>query len=232
MDFRISGTAVQLGVFRSASHALHAPHNPQLEKVRSHECPRADAIRLAATLYVRNSKMTSRLAITTIDCRLSDATELFRSLRDKLSPRGDVVSEAGRQRTIELFGEPLSPREVVRRICDDVRSRGLDAVLHYTSKLDRRDLTAESMRVTPEELASAAKKASPEFLAAIRQIRDNITEFQRAVLPRDASETSADETGGHLRAGRCRCVSFDGAHDCGTRDDCRCSRNCNRGASD
>ncbi len=154
--------------------------------MRYHECPRADAIRLAPTLYVRKSKMTSRLAITTIDCRLSDATELFRSLRDKLSPRGDVVSEAGRQRTIELFGEPLSPREVVRRICDDVRGRGLDAVLHYTSKLDRRDLTAESMRVTPEELASAAMQASPEFLAAIRQIRDNITEFQRAVLPRDA----------------------------------------------
>jgi len=130
--------------------------------------------------------MTSPLAITTIDCRQGDATELFRRLRDKLSPRGDVVSESGRQRTIELFGEPLSPREVVSRICADVRNRGLDAVLHYTSKLDRRDLTAETIRVTPEELASAAAKASPEFLATIRRIRDNVSEFQRAVLPQDA----------------------------------------------
>ena len=130
--------------------------------------------------------MTSPLAITTIDCRQGDAAELFRQLRDKLSPRGDVVSEAGRQRTIELFGEPLNPREVVRRICDDVRSRGLEAVLHYTSKLDRRDLTPETIRVTPEELASAARQASPEFLDTIRKIRDNIAEFQRAVLPRDA----------------------------------------------
>ena len=64
------------------------------------------------------------LAIKTIDCRQGDAKPLFRDLRDKLSPRGDVVSEAGRQRTIDLFGEPLSPREVVKRICDDVRTKG------------------------------------------------------------------------------------------------------------
>lgn len=130
--------------------------------------------------------MTPQLAITTIDCHQGDAPELFRLLRNKLSPRGDVVSESGRLRTIELFGEPLSPREVVRRICDDVRKRGLDAVLHYTSKLDRCDLTPETMRVTPAELASAARQASPEFLQTIREIRDNISEFQRAVLPHDA----------------------------------------------
>ena len=130
--------------------------------------------------------MNVRLAITTIDCCQSDAKETFRQLRDKLSPRGDVVSETGRQRTIELFGEPLSPREVVCRICEDVRSRGLEAVLHYTSKLDRRDLTSQTIRITSEELASAARAASPEFLATVRQIRDNVAEFQRAVLPHDA----------------------------------------------
>ena len=130
--------------------------------------------------------MTSTLPITTIDCRQGGAEALFRQLRDKLSPRGDVVSEAGRQRTIELFGQALSPREVVRRICDDVRERGLDAVLHYTSKLDRCDLTPDTIRVTPDELASAAAHASPEFLATIRRIRDNVAEFQKAVLPQDA----------------------------------------------
>ncbi|HQX52290.1 MAG TPA: histidinol dehydrogenase [Planctomycetaceae bacterium] len=130
--------------------------------------------------------MTSQLAIQTIDCRQGDARELFRQLRDKLSPRGDVVSEAGRLRTVELFGEPLSPREVVRRICEDVRRRGLEAVLHYTSKLDQRDLTSETIRVTAEELAAAAGKASPEFLATVRQIRDNIVEFQKSLLPQDA----------------------------------------------
>ena len=92
------------------------------------------------------------LSITTIDCRQNDAAQLFRDLREKLSPRGDVVSEAGRQRTIELFGEALSPRDVVKRICGDVRERGMEAVLHYTSKLDRRDLTPATVRVTQAEL--------------------------------------------------------------------------------
>lgn len=130
--------------------------------------------------------MPDALTIPTIDCRQSDARDLFRQLRDKLSPRGDVVSEAGRQRTIELFGEPLSPREVVRRICEDVRIQGLSALLSYTSKLDRKDLTAETMRVSADELKDAASKADPEFLATVRQIRDNIREFQSAVLPKDA----------------------------------------------
>ena len=136
-------------------------------------------------LIAYNSTMPP-LSITTIDCRKGDARQLFRELRDKLSPRGDVVSEAGRQRTIDLFGEALSPREVVRRICGDVRERGIEAVLYYTSKLDRKDLTPATVRVTQAELEAASEKASPEFLNTIGQIRQNISEFQRAILPKDA----------------------------------------------
>ena len=131
--------------------------------------------------------MSVPLRIATIDCQRDNARELFRELRDKLSPRGEVVSEAGRQRTIELFGAPLSPREVVRRICDDVRSQGIQAVLHYTARLDRKELTPDTVRVSQAELAEAAAKADPEFLRTVRVIRDNIIEFQKAVLPLDAN---------------------------------------------
>ena len=140
----------------------------------------------------------SLFPIPTIDCRSNDAGELFRILREKLSPRGDVVSEAGRQRTIELFGEALSPRAVVQRICGDVRERGLSAVLDYTARLDGSELTADTVRVPQEELKSAAAAADPEFLATIRTIRDNITEFQSAVLPQDA-EVVRDVNGGVVR---------------------------------
>ncbi|MBL8818664.1 MAG: histidinol dehydrogenase [Planctomyces sp.] len=126
------------------------------------------------------------LNIQTIDCRRDQASELFRNLRDKLSPRGDVVSEAGRQRTIELFGEALSPRAVVQRICEDVRRRGLEAVLNYTARLDRKELTPQTLRVTAEELSEAAAQASPKLIETIRHIRDHVAEFQRAVLPSDA----------------------------------------------
>ena len=37
------------------------------------------------------------------------------ALRQTLVSQGDLVSPAGRQRTIEVFGEPLSPRQVVEK---------------------------------------------------------------------------------------------------------------------
>ncbi|MCA9025825.1 MAG: histidinol dehydrogenase [Planctomycetaceae bacterium] len=128
--------------------------------------------------------MTCNIPI--IDCTKDNAEELFAQLRDKLSPRGDVVSEAGRQRTIDLFGEALSPQQVVARICGEVEQGGLSVVLDYTAKLDGKQLTADTMRVSPEEFAAAHAAADEEFLATIRRIRDNIIEFQQAVLPKDA----------------------------------------------
>src|SRR5207249_2834577 len=111
------------------------------------------------------------------------------ALRQKLSPAGYVVSEAGRRRTVEVFGEPLTPQQVVERICGEVRLRGLAAVLEYSRKLDRAELTAATIRVSAGELAAAHAAADPQFLATIRRIRDNILEFQRAILHRDVEVT-------------------------------------------
>ena len=76
------------------------------------------------------------LQMKVIDCQQDDAEGALALLREKLSPRGDVVSEAGKQRTIELFGEPLSPQQVVERICSAVQHGGLAAVLDYRQRLD------------------------------------------------------------------------------------------------
>ncbi|MCA8996206.1 MAG: histidinol dehydrogenase [Planctomycetaceae bacterium] len=127
------------------------------------------------------------LKMLSIDCRNADAEPLFAELREKLSPRGDVVSEAGRKRTIELFGQPLTPQQVVEKICGDIHERGLSALLEYTQKLDRKELTAETIRVSAEELAEAHAQASEDFLAVIRQIRENILEFQTAILTKDVT---------------------------------------------
>ncbi len=89
------------------------------------------------------------LNIPTIDCRGTGATQLFADLREKLSPRGDVVSESGKARTIALFGEPLSPQQVVERICQSVRREGLDAVLEYTKLLDKKEITRETCASRP-----------------------------------------------------------------------------------
>ena len=125
------------------------------------------------------------LKIPVIDCSIQDPFQALAELRRKLSPQGDVVSEAGRQRTMALFGEPLAPRQVVQRICADVRERGLSAVLDYTAKLDGKSLSLETMRVSADELATAHAGCDKKFLETIRRIRENIVEFQSRILHED-----------------------------------------------
>src|SRR5262245_51801829 len=102
--------------------------------------------------------------ISQTDTRQPGAQAAIAGLREKLSPAGNVVSEAGRKKTIAVFGEPLSPAEVVERICSDVRQKGLDAVLRYTEKLDGVELTAANLRVSAADLEAAHAASSSEFL--------------------------------------------------------------------
>lgn len=131
--------------------------------------------------------MTSSLAIPRIDCASDDAREAIRALRRQLSPRGDVVSPRGRERTIAAFGEPLSPQQVVERICADVQRRGLEAVLDYTRRLDQVDLAPHEVRVSADELERARAQADPAYLRTIRTVRDRILAFQSGILHRSAA---------------------------------------------
>jgi len=120
-----------------------------------------------------------------IDLAATDGRAQLDALRGKLVSQGDVISPAGRQKTIDVFGEPLSPRQVVERICTDVRRDGLAALVDYSRRIDGAFVTAESLVVPPAALAAAHRAADPAFLAAVRRIRDRVERFQRAVLSRD-----------------------------------------------
>jgi len=124
--------------------------------------------------------------IQRINGRRSDAREALAALREALSPRGNIVSAEGRRRTLEVFGQELTPQQVVETICQDVQRRGIAAVLEYSARIDKAELTAETLRVTADELAAAHRQADPRLLAAIRRIRNNIREFQKLLLPNDA----------------------------------------------
>jgi len=137
------------------------------------------------------------LSITRIDTQQPDAAAALDTLRRKLSPSGDMVSEAGRKKTVEVFGVPLSPVEVVERICSDVRTRGLEAVLDYTAKFDKVKLTPDQVRVPEHELAAAHAAAGPTFLETDRRVRENIVRFQTAILHRDVQIDTPH--GGYLR---------------------------------
>lgn len=135
------------------------------------------------------------LNIRRIDSRREDIRAAMAELRRRLSPEGNVVSEAGRKRTIEVFGEPLSPVQVVQRICRDVKEKGLTALLDYSARIDKTTLTADTIRVPQEELCRAHSQADPELLSAVRRVRDRIRQFQEAILHHDVR---LDVPGGYL----------------------------------
>ena len=125
------------------------------------------------------------LKITRIDSRRDDIKAAMAELRGRLSPRGDVVSQEGRKRTIEIFGQPLTPAEVVERICRDVQEKGIQAVLDYSSRIDKAELTPQSIRVPQQELARAHAEADPEYLDTVRRVRERISNFQEVILHGD-----------------------------------------------
>ncbi len=128
---------------------------------------------------------SSKLNILHIDSRRDDIRAAMVELRRRLSPRGNVVTEAGRRLTVEVFGEPLSPAQVVERICRDVQEKGLAAVLDYSARIDKVDLTADTIRVPQEELDQAHDQADPKLLESVRRVRKHIRNFQQAVLHHD-----------------------------------------------
>ncbi len=132
--------------------------------------------------------MSNPLDLLTLDARSRDIGPELDALRKKLSPRGDVVSQRGREKTIEVFGEPLTPQQVVAKICADVQALGLKAVLDYTQKLDGVTVAPEQLRVSADELAAAHAAANAKLIRTVRRIRNNIEEFQRAILHADVDD--------------------------------------------
>lgn len=120
-----------------------------------------------------------------IELASADGRSRLDALRNKLVSQGEMVSPAGRQRTIDVFGEPLTPRQVVERICGDVRSKGIDSLLDYTRRIDGAAILRDRLFVEPEAFAAAHAAVGAGFLEAVRRIRERVERFQRAILNRD-----------------------------------------------
>lgn len=128
-----------------------------------------------------------------------DGAERIAALLSQLSIGGNVVSPRGRELTERVFGQPLTPVQVVERICEDVRVRGLAALLHYSEQLDGAKLTEETLRVSQAELEAAHAAANPQFLETIKQVRQNVMSFQLGLLHGDAVLTVPGERELRLR---------------------------------
>ena len=75
--------------------------------------------------------------------------------------------------------------EIVAEIIADVRSRGDEALFDYTARFDRLDLSAETIRVRPQEILEAREACSSEALGALNVAARRIRAFHEKQRPED-----------------------------------------------
>ncbi len=85
---------------------------------------------------------------------------------------------------------------VVADIIAQVRASGDAAVIALTAKFDRITLTADTLRITPDEMAQAIDEVAAEDRAALEHAAARIRAYHARQLPEDAQWT--DEAGATL----------------------------------
>ena len=141
------------------------------------------------------------LKMRRIDLTASNAAKELTKLRDQFRTEAEVASPKARKLSQSVFGQNLTMAQGVERICTEVKSQGLAAVLKYTESLDNVKLKLEDLRVPASELASAHAKADSDYLDTLRRLRYNIDSFQSGLLHRDAELRVA---GSHMISQRYR----------------------------
>ncbi len=83
--------------------------------------------------------------------------------------------------------------KIAKEVSDDIRVRGDEAVLEYTKKFDRVELTADTMKVTQEEIEAGYKRLDKETREAIEYAYKNIYDFHEKQLPEEMWFTMVDD---------------------------------------
>ncbi len=82
--------------------------------------------------------------------------------------------------------------KIAKEVSDDIRDRGDEAVLEYTAKFDKVQLTADTMKVTEEEIEAGYERLDTETREAIEYAYKNIYDFHEKQLPEEMWFTMVD----------------------------------------
>jgi histidinol dehydrogenase len=126
------------------------------------------------------------LKIRRIDTSNPHAARQLAALKNPFADQANVVSPSSRKLTQAVFGDAIPPVKAVEKICNDVRTKGMSALLNYTEKFDKIHLTPRQIRVSTEEMVAAFAAADAGFIETARRIRDNVLQFQIGLMSKDA----------------------------------------------
>lgn len=82
--------------------------------------------------------------------------------------------------------------ERVKRILEDVRLYGDDALIKYTKRFDRVKLSVKQFKVTPSEISGAYQNISPNFAPTLKRICENLTRFYKRQIKKPWKMKGAD----------------------------------------
>ena len=109
--------------------------------------------------------------------------------------------------------------EKVKRIIDDVRLEGDEALLKFTKKFDGVKLLPRQLRVSQIEISGAYQNISPNFVSSLKIIIENINKFYRKTIKKSwrmkggegvilgENYTALDKVGIYIPAGTAPLVS-------------------------
>ena len=83
--------------------------------------------------------------------------------------------------------------DTVAAIIDDVRARGDAALIDFSRRFVRLELTPETLRITPQEIAEAVASCDKSLIAALRLAADRIKVYHSRQRPQD--DTFVDTQG-------------------------------------
>jgi histidinol dehydrogenase len=103
---------------------------------------------------------------------------------------------------IDEEGGGSSKFEVVRGILRNVQRRGDEALVEYTRKFDKANVSATTLRVSREAIDKALREVKPGFLKALDVAIANLRRYQEAMMGREpdgiALETESGKKAGRL----------------------------------
>lgn len=82
--------------------------------------------------------------------------------------------------------------ERVKKIIDDVRVLGDEAILKYTKKFDGVKLSLRQLKVSEIEISGAYQNISPNFVSSLKVIIENVNRFYRKTLRKSWRMKDAD----------------------------------------
>jgi histidinol dehydrogenase len=95
----------------------------------------------------------------------------------------------------ERRGAPADADAAAAAVLEAVRTEGLEAVLRFSRQFDRADLTAETIRVSAEEIAAGVAACEPAVREAIAFAARRIADYHERQRPADLAFTDAAGVG-------------------------------------